>query len=178
RSTRLFDLGSSRFMAPRFLSGTWRFFSALLLPRFRLRTSPGLLGPGLHRQPSADSSAFAAFRADFLATIHPLTPHTPSPYLDRHGLGSGLPSFGRSDEVSLGHVNRLSPESSPPNFQSLWWYWTSPSLAGLSGSASQHGLAACSGFCLHILRTPPRGLGTMCQLALPPPRGVQGTCTP
>lgn len=44
-----------------------------------------------------------------------------------------------NDETSLGYVNRLSPESSPLNFRSLWWYQTLPCFAGLSGSASHLG---------------------------------------
>jgi hypothetical protein len=71
RSTRLFDPGSTVFLPPRLLSGTWRspklvcFSSAV--PGFA--PSPRLLSQGLHRQLRASSPAIAAFPAGFFTTI-------------------------------------------------------------------------------------------------------------
>jgi len=55
-------------------------------------------------------------------------------------------SLRGNDEISLGHVNRLSPESSPPNFRSHRWYWTSPFFAESSDFVSQLGVPPVPGF--------------------------------
>lgn len=94
-----------------------------------------------------DSLAFAAFLASFYATI-PTSDFSLflALLLDLHGLEKRITSFRGNDEISLGNDNQLSPESSPPNFRSLRWYWTSPSLAGSSDFVNQHGMPPVPGF--------------------------------
>jgi hypothetical protein len=150
-----------------------------MLPRFQASHQvPAFWVKACIGDSCADSLAIAAFPASFFATI-PSYDFSPSITVASFiaNLFNGLP-FRGDDETSLGHVIALSPESSPPNFRSQWWYWTFPSLAGLSGFASQHGfMPPVPGFAFQSSAPCLTARALLVSYTLPPPRGVFGSFT-
>jgi hypothetical protein len=81
------------------------------------------------------------------------------------------------DEISLGHVIGFPPNPALLTFEANGGMGRSLVLQGYPASPANMGHAACSGVCLQVLRTHPRGLRTTCQLYTSATCGVLGTLT-